>query len=73
MQINLALALLSIHVNFAAGMVIGAYWVHEHPCEYEDSEWCYWNASTMGNGQGQSFIRVFNHTLYFGDYSHAKD
>lgn len=28
------------------------------PCEQEDSSACYWNAQTMGNGQGHSFIAV---------------
>lgn len=30
------------------------------PCEYEDDYNCYWNARTMGNGEGHSFwaIRV---------------
>lgn len=27
-------------------------------CEYEDSENCYWDASTMGNGVGVSFVNV---------------
>jgi len=26
------------------------------PCEYEDSVSCVWDAETMGNGQGQSFV-----------------
>ena len=26
------------------------------PCATEDSANCYWNARTMGNGQGRSFI-----------------
>lgn len=28
------------------------------PCLTEDSTWCYWNAQTMGNGQGRSFIAI---------------
>lgn len=28
------------------------------PCEYEDSTNCHWNASTRGNGIGQSFIAI---------------
>lgn len=28
------------------------------PCEREDSEGCYWNARTRGNGAGQSFINL---------------
>ena len=26
------------------------------PCEWEDSYACYWDASEMGDGNGQSFI-----------------
>lgn len=26
------------------------------PCEWEDSENCYWDAQKQGNGKGQSFI-----------------
>lgn len=26
------------------------------PCQTEDSSNCYWNAQTMGNGNGSSFI-----------------
>lgn len=26
------------------------------PCEYEDSVNCYWDAGSMGNGSGHSFI-----------------
>ena len=28
------------------------------PCLTEDSTWCYWDAQTMGNGQGRSFIAI---------------
>lgn len=28
------------------------------PCAYEDDINCYWDAQTMGNGQGQSFISI---------------
>lgn len=28
------------------------------PCHYEDSHGCYWNASTMGDGYGWSFVSV---------------
>lgn len=34
------------------------------PCQYEDSERCYWNAQQRGNGQGHSFVRMFRHTFY---------
>lgn len=35
-----------------------------YPCETEDSEMCYWDAASMGNGEGRSFIRVFGETYY---------
>lgn len=28
------------------------------PCVTEDSENCYWDATTMGNGVGTSFVNV---------------
>lgn len=28
------------------------------PCATEDSAWCKWDASTMGNGTGHSFIAL---------------
>lgn len=28
------------------------------PCVAEDAHYCYWNAPTMGNGQGNSFIAL---------------
>lgn len=33
-------------------------------CITEDSTNCYWNAATMGNGQGNSFIDI-NGTAYY--------
>jgi len=27
-------------------------------CEFEDSANCHWNAETMGNGYGDSFVRL---------------
>lgn len=35
-------------------------------CEYEDSTNCYWDATTMGNGKGTSFVNV-NGNLYLVD------
>jgi hypothetical protein len=35
-----------------------------HPCEFEDSQNCYWNAAERGNGVGQSFINVDDVVLY---------
>lgn len=34
-------------------------------CEAEDSNWCYWNAQTMGNGAGQSFIATWDNGPVF--------
>lgn len=34
------------------------------PCDEEDSTDCYWDASTRGNGQGQSFINWKGTTYY---------
>lgn len=34
------------------------------PCAFEDSSWCYWNAATMGNGSGRSFIALGDRPLY---------
>lgn len=28
------------------------------PCKYEDSRHCYWQADTMGNGYGTSFVHA---------------
>lgn len=36
-------------------------WVHVNrlpACKYEDSVGCYWNAATMGNGDGRSFVTL---------------
>lgn len=35
-------------------------------CETEDSQNCYWDASTRGNGQGQSFIDLNGTAYYLG-------
>lgn len=34
------------------------------PCETEDSNNCYWDAETRGNGQGRSFITWDGVTYY---------
>lgn len=34
------------------------------PCAFEDSTWCYWDASTMGNGSGRSFIALGDRPFY---------
>jgi hypothetical protein len=37
------------------------------PCLTEDSTWCYWDASTQGNGQGVSFVTLSEgDTIYLG-------
>lgn len=35
-------------------------------CEQEDSENCFWDATTRGNGQGRSFINIRGHIFYEG-------
>jgi hypothetical protein len=34
------------------------------PCPTEDSADCYWNAATMGNGQGRSFVNIDGNYYY---------
>jgi hypothetical protein len=34
------------------------------PCPTEDADDCYWDAPTMGNGSGRSFITVDGTTTY---------
>ncbi len=34
------------------------------PCPTEDSDNCYWDAETMGNGQGTSYVSI-DGVLYF--------
>lgn len=34
------------------------------PCESEDSINCYWDAQTMGNGQGSSFVNIDGQITY---------
>lgn len=36
------------------------------PCQFEDSFGCYWDADTMGNGQGVSFVVDANGNYTFG-------
>lgn len=36
------------------------------PCEQEDSENCYWDASTRGNGLGSSFVNIDGAVYYLG-------
>lgn len=31
------------------------------PCGTEDSNMCFWDASVQGNGQGDSFVVIFDH------------
>ena len=50
-------------MQFITCVLIGTiiYWVGVSvytPCEAEDSTFCYWDASTRGNGLGQSFINI---------------
>lgn len=34
------------------------------PCVTEDSTGCYWNAQTMGNGEGRSFVALGELVIY---------
>ncbi len=34
-----------------------------NPCPAEDSNMCYWDASTRGNGQGHSFVTLWDNTV----------
>lgn len=34
------------------------------PCEVEDADNCYWDAATMGNGEGRSFVTIDGETTY---------
>lgn len=38
------------------------------PCPTEDSDNCYWDAPTMGDGTGESFVTI-NGTSYYEDGS----
>jgi hypothetical protein len=40
----------------------GALW-SMGPCEYEDSERCFYDASRRGNKVGTSFVRMYHHTF----------
>lgn len=37
------------------------------PCQFEDSSDCFWNAATMGNGEGSSFIDIAGIPYYFAE------
>lgn len=34
------------------------------PCATEDSNNCYWDGSTMGNGRGDSYVTVNDTVMY---------
>ena len=34
------------------------------PCEYEDSDNCFWDAQSRGNGEGTSFV-VLDNIVYY--------
>jgi hypothetical protein len=43
----------------------GVCWGEPLPaCQTEDSDNCYWDAATMGNGRGRSFVTVAGETTY---------
>lgn len=37
---------------------------HLNPCLYEDGDNCWWDASTMGNGIGDSFVVIKGNKIY---------
>lgn len=39
--------------------LVGAVGNGAFDCPTEDSNWCYWDAARMGNGQGTSFIALW--------------
>lgn len=43
------------------------------PCPTEDSDNCYWDAQTMGNGEGQSFVTQDGETTYVDEQPTADD
>lgn len=43
------------------------------PCATEDSTNCYWDADTMGNGEGLSFIDIDGTVYYEGDVPPCTD
>lgn len=45
-------------VLFISGMVSGNEAPQLPPCQTEDSDNCYWDADTMGNGTGKSFTVI---------------
>ena len=43
---------------------ITAYPKHLNPCLYEDGDNCWWDASTMGNGIGDSFVVIKGNKIW---------
>lgn len=37
---------------------------HLNPCPYEDEDNCWWDATTMGNGIGDSFVVIKGNKIY---------
>ena len=44
--------------NFNTSEKIAKLCITFPPCEWEDSENCYWDALNVGNGIGQSFVDI---------------
>lgn len=65
-------ALLTVIVAFAVGICIGmaVQYQIDHslpPCLTEDSDNCYWDSATHGNGQGRSFYVIDGQVTYTGE------
>lgn len=52
--IRAALGAASLFVMLWAGLWLTSL----PPCDFEDSPNCYWDADTMGNGSGLSFVSI---------------
>lgn len=44
---------------FVVALMMAGSFVELRPCETEDDTWCYWDAELRGNGEGNSFISLW--------------
>lgn len=52
-------------IALAAACLALMFWLAVPACPTEDSNNCYWDAQTQGNGRGQSFIDIGGHLIRF--------
>lgn len=52
-------------ISIGAGVIDGFRTPFNTPCPTEDSTGCYWDADTMGNGHGNSFVVDYDGTTYY--------